>query len=53
MEHIHCSYIDSGYKATLAVEYEDGEAYTKLRKALYAHVLQDLEEYNKCLDSLK
>lgn len=54
---IHCSYIDSGYKATLAVEYEDDEAYTKLRKALYAHVLQDLEEYNKCmlkcLDSLK
>lgn len=54
---VRCSYIDSGYKATLAVEYEDSDAYVKLRKALYEHVLRDLEAYNKCmlkcLDSLK
>lgn len=53
---IQCSYIDFGYKATVAVEQEDCGLFDKLRKALWQRVMYDLEEYNKamlrCLDKL-
>ena len=53
---IQCSYIDSGYKATVAMECEEVDVYSKLRKALWRRVMYDLEEYNKsmfkCLDKL-